>query len=380
MLVLLFVGAGMRCACGAVSVSLPLEGYYRPGKYMPVRIVTTGEQSPVMLQAAGAVTTRFEPTANADAIVPWLMVSDSPTGLRWRSQSDAAQTVQPSLRPLNEGDRLVACAGADTNTAGVLFPGRNVIPISLDVSRPLLEPAQAWQSLDGVVLSGSAAARLTRKQIQTLLAGGTAIGIASPEKPDPYWPWRQSGQLWVLRPLSATTFGINADAYSPTYDWDRGWPAAFRGQIVFAGALFCILFTAGGLWRSRRVIWALIGLSALAIGLLAGWSARQSPVLEKSVENSVRGNGLVQTERWSFRSPLRASTFGVPVPGAGLIGPVFASGRQLAETSVQLDCGPVGTPERFGVHLERGQSLAFVTRTVGPERSGVDHRPDNVAP
>lgn len=355
---------GPARARGAVSVSLPLEGHYRPGKYMPVRIAVTDHSGVLWLTAAGAVETQVEIPASGDAIIPWLGVSEALTQAHI-SEAAGEHPLDLRLRALNEDERLVAIAGAGPEIAAILFPGKTIIPVSLDLSRPLLQPAQAWETLDAIVLSPAAAARVSDEQIQTLLGAGTVLAVASVERPDARWPWKRAGGCWVLRHEPAGPGSvIEPAAYAPTYDWQRDWPASFRREVVFEAIVFCILATALTLWRSRRAVWAFLGLCAAAAGLFVLQYVRQPVVLDLSAGIAVSSAGVTQFDLWSWQSPLRATD--ISYPAAGLTHPVFATLRQIEETHIRLLCGPDGRPSRFRFHLEPNQTLAVLTRIIRP--------------
>jgi hypothetical protein len=130
------------------SVSFPLEGRFRPGKYMPVRVTmpgTSGEhaRSPVRLSADGAVTTELEVSGPTDVVVPWLLVSESPHGAAWSAPGSASTPLPVELRPLNEGERLVGLAGAEPGAARAVFRFTRVVPVRLDPSDPLPGPLAA---------------------------------------------------------------------------------------------------------------------------------------------------------------------------------------------------------------------------------------------
>jgi hypothetical protein len=46
-------------AYGEIHVSLPLEGYYRPGRFMPLHINLQGQKSPITFRASNALLTVF---------------------------------------------------------------------------------------------------------------------------------------------------------------------------------------------------------------------------------------------------------------------------------------------------------------------------------
>src|SRR4051812_14535153 len=60
---------------GPVRISFPLEGHYRVGRYMPVRVAAAAARpgASITLAADGAVPTELEPGGGkADTVVPWM--------------------------------------------------------------------------------------------------------------------------------------------------------------------------------------------------------------------------------------------------------------------------------------------------------------------
>lgn len=350
----------MQPTQAAISVSLPTEGHYRPGRYMPVRVEGATRQDTITLQGGGAIPTEIPHLESADLIVPWLIVGDQISDARWQLGEGAAQHL--ALQPLASDERLVGFAGTQQELTQLLFPGKTIIPVQLDESR-LLEPAEAWECLDAVVLSASAAARLDEAHRAALLAGGTIIAVHSDDAPDTRWPWKRQGGYWILRYAPAGPQPmVEPDAYMPTYSWDRGWPAAFRRSLVFAAVLFCILSLGTLLWRSRWTSLAFVAVSALFLGGLAIWSARQSAFLQLSLAVRVDAGPISQFDLWTWQSPVRGAESSFAV--SGNTHPFVATLRQIEQDHLRLVCRPDGRPDHFTCHLEPMQSLAFLSRGV----------------
>src|SRR5437773_11124359 len=68
------------------AVTLPLQGFYHPGKYMPVHVAVSPQSSDesVNLISPGAVATyvAFE-ARKVDTIVPWLPIDPRARGVTW---------------------------------------------------------------------------------------------------------------------------------------------------------------------------------------------------------------------------------------------------------------------------------------------------------
>src|SRR5579859_2103184 len=166
LMVLLGLALAMPRAAGGVEVSLPLEGHYRPGKFLPIRIAHAAGAE-VQISAPGCLTTVIGNPGEGEIMAPFLAVSDSVA-------LQVLNAAPLGLKPLGEGQRLVVTADADGAVAREMFVGDELIIVPLDMNRPLLEPVSAWTGVDAVVLSPPARARLSDRQIPILLAGGVA--------------------------------------------------------------------------------------------------------------------------------------------------------------------------------------------------------------
>lgn len=357
-------------ASAQVALSLPLQGHYRAGRYMPVSITTAHDSGAVSIEGNGAIPTSLVVHQGTNVIVPWLATSQSLRNLRWSMPGIAPHLVGLPLSPLGDDEKLVGFAGEQPSAMQALFPGNTIVPIALDLSRPLLEPVQAWEALDGIVLSAAALARLDENHRGLLIASGTMLAVRSDPAPDTRWPWKQVGKYWVLRPdLSGPRTIIVPSAYLPTYGWERGWPASFRRGVISIAILFCILGAGVLLWRSRWAVAGFVVLCAITIGGFGAWYARRSPILQMTAGVMTRDSSLAQYDLWTWQSPIRVS------PGsfsaAGLTHPVFATDRQVEQSQIRLECTADGRPDRFTFYLGPDRSLAFLTRLVRRDENPV---------
>ena len=365
-LCLVFVLAFLRLpiARSAVTVSLPTEGHYRPGRYLPVRIEHAAGHGSISLQARGTIPTDLPTPDSNDVMIPWLLVSETTTDAIWKSADGASHPFATPLRALGTDEKLVAFAGPAGDIGKLLFPGRAIIPIQLDESRPLLEPVEAWECLDAVVLSPSAIARVNPDRRAALLAAGTIIAVRTDgASPDGVWPWKRQGAYWVLAFAPAGPASIvEPAAYEPTYGWERGWPVAFRRRILFIAVLFCLLSLGALLWRSRWTAPAFVAVAIIFIAAGTVWYHRQSPVLKLESAFRIEVGPISQFDLWTWQSPVRSADASFPI--ADLTHPYLATLRQLDQTRLRLVCHPDGQPDRFDFHLEPGQSLAMLSRQV----------------
>jgi hypothetical protein len=344
-------------AAAQVSVSLPFEGHYHPGRFMPVRIIAPAHQPTIELTAHGALPLVFENPKEGEAIIPFLPVSDSIKSF----QVVGAQSV--ALVPVRDNQRVVAFVDSDPDIANTLYPGDQILPITLDLNHPFLDPPLAWTGLDAVALSPAALAHLTDSQISTLLAAGVVLIVRDPNVPDARWPWQRLANAWVLRHhIAGPQDPLRPEAYTPTYSWDHGLPAASRGQIVLMAAVFSILALGISLWRSRVAVYCFVAFCALAVSMIWLTYLRHPPQLMMQKTVAIRDNRLTQSDDWEWRACLRDSHFVQPISKTTM--PIFASIHQLEQSKIRLICNSQGQPVSYEFSLAPNQSLAFVTRSV----------------
>ncbi|HWE94879.1 MAG TPA: hypothetical protein VG269_13015 [Tepidisphaeraceae bacterium] len=363
-LALLFASNSAQATNAAFS--LPLQGNYRAGKYMPVHVAadTDGAEDVLILRGQNAVPTQIS-AANKriDAIIPWLAVRTI-HDVQWSAPGTGERPVDWPLHALGEDERLIGFAGADPDALAPLFPGRTLLRVPLDLARPLAGPTQAWEALDGIVLDAAAASRMDESQLRGLVEAGTAVAIRSERRPGGPWAWRKQSAYWVLHvPLSGPQSAfVPEGAYDPTQAWLRGWPVDFRRHVILAAVLFAILATGVTLWRSRWSVLVSLALCATSAGLIMLWRARQPITLQAGGSVLVLGELTTQRDDWTYRAVLR------PVDGSfawqPATRPVFAYPRQIDDSQVRLTCAADGRPLAFRYSQKPRQSLAFLTRSL----------------
>ena len=348
-----------------VTVSLPSQGYYRPGKFFPVRIAGDDRTGAIELKASGVVSTAIDGLQKTQVCIPMLAETASAGGLRWVSADGVEHPVAGELRPLGDREVLVGVAGGDEGSAQALLPGKRLVILPIDSGGELLEPPSAWELLDGLMLGASEAAQLSDRQIERLLAAGTVIAVRSPTAPAARWPWKKVGENWVLQhELAGPSSGIDADAYGPTYDWDRGWPRSFRSGLFGIASVFVILAVAISLWRSRFAVWAFAAFCVLASGVVGFAFRQQSPVRAQKLGVAIRGQGLIQYDLWSWESCIRETR--TSFPAQAVTHPIFGSLSQEVQLEPRLVSHSDGQPDRLEFHLKPGESVAMLTRIVRP--------------
>jgi hypothetical protein len=364
--VFLLCGLLQSHARADVSVTFPLEGHYRPGRFMPVHFVASAVNAPaITLTSDGAIPLTIPTTSGGvDVTAPWLAISSSLQNAHW---TDIAEhTLPTSLLPLTDNQRLVALAGINASQARAVVPTGELITIQLDVTNPLPGNPCAWEALDALLLDETSAARVTDRQLRVLLAAGTTVAVRSQRRPDRTWPWQKNGAFWVIAharigPQSL----IEPAAYGPTYGWIRGVPDSIRRQSVLAGVVVAVLLVGASLLRGWH---GAAGVVSVAILTSIGWVVWQShhPPANRLAANIVVNDGsLSQRDHWTWISSPVALTSGFPADG--LTHPIFFT-RSMVERSNMSLCVPAdGKPMEFRFSLQPRLAIAFVSSTVGTE-------------
>jgi hypothetical protein len=376
--VLLALALSPWCAA-QVQVTFPLQGYYRPGKYMPVRVqsssVATG---PVFLHADGAVGVSVEPgpDGTVNAVVPFLAVTQLGTP-RWETAGGASGTVAASLTPLQGDQVLVGLVGVGgAAEAAKLFPGRQVVPVALAGTPAMPGDPAAWETLDAAVFDDA-----THVFLAELLQLGVAVIVRSDAPPAGDWAWQGGPGHWYVRHSPAGPPGaIEPEVYEPIAAWRPGWPSPLRRQAALLATVFCIVAVGASLWRrTRRAAFAVVAASAVAVCGFTWWGARQPMLSELGTGIIVTGPDGGQRDLWTYYRPLRRRGVSVTI-GRGFRfsdKPVFASTRHLRQTDLRLHVGASGRPTRFTWNADAGTTLALLHRSFftgvggspGPTRS-----------
>ena len=418
-LLLIIAFLSTTASAASVTVDFPLDGHYRIGRYMPAHVTAEAADvaaTSLRLRSDQVVTTEL-PLAGgkADATLPWLSVRGDIAQGSWSLESESRSVGQgalPALKPLADDERLVAWTDGDPDKikalCAALMPDKKVVPVRLDLNRPLLAPACAYESLDLLVLGPAALPRVKESAVISLLAGGTAVLVRSDERPVGDWPWRKledrsaSTQPLTWWLLDHATVGprsiVDMEAYAPTYGWEHGWHSGIRKRVLLLAVLSAIVLLGVSLWRSRFAAWAAIALCALVTAGVLGWSHRQSPLLSAGGSLVEWDGSICQHDQWAYRSALRESTVLVPwnlnaqnAEGSAashfVTKPIFYNALQIRQTEVKLVCDATGRPDHFSAHLVTDGTIGFLGRSlapVPPEYRPVDRitpvTPDTAAP
>ena len=365
-LLLCLVGATAATApCAAeVRVSFPLEGYYRVGRYMPVRVVVRGEGAgPLTLAADGAVPVTLQLSGGgADGIVPLLVVREPFGGLRWSLPDGRAGSVEASLVPLRDHERLVGYSGgtaaAALASATPLLENLSLVPVPLGLSLPLPGMTVMWEALDAVVLDNPPSAY----RLPFLAPSTTAVIVRTAQEPSgAAEPFRRQGDTWVAERIPTGPVGaIAPEAYGPVYGWKVGRPAELRRRVVLLGVLFMILAMAASLWKARLAAGVLVILSILVTAGFDVWSSRQSPVASVDGLVVVRtGSDRFHADGWTYFKSLAPAT--ATFPAVRDAKPVFASSRHFERSGARLECQANGDVLWFSFALGPDTAVAFRT-------------------
>lgn len=341
-LVLLLAAA----AHGDVRATLPLQGYHRPGMFMPVKVEGATQANIVEITGTAVVTTRMTGSGIAPVlvtrIVDGLVVNHA--------------TVEGPFRAVPQGIRLIGHASAKPRAAE---PG--AIRIALDPLDPVPGPAAAWEALDELVVDAVGAQRIGDAKLTALVAAGVMIVATGEARPAGSLPWQRAGDAWRLRPaLHGPRRSVLSAAMLPVAGWEPGLPDAFRRRTLFAGVLFAILATGAALWRSKRATFAMAALVVMFLAATHAWKARQPLVTTVGGSIIVEGPSLTQVDAWSYHIAADETTITLPA-GAR---PVAESPEALSRLELTLIA-----PDVFACRLPRGGRVASLTRTLTAGRA-----------
>jgi hypothetical protein len=362
------------------SITFPLQGYYHPGRYMPVHVYVVPQSShetdgQVCLTSSGSLWTfvRYE-GGTINTTVPWMAIDGRAVRLHWRRGFGQDKPVDLPLKPLDEHQRIVGYAGVSAadavRIAALLYTGDAAIPVALDATNPLPGNPAAWDTLDAIVLDAQAASRLTEHQLAILVAGGTAFAVRARSAPWPEWPWKQAGgagdSWWTLHHVPAGPQAVVYDEaiFLPVANWHSGWAAIVRQRFVVACAIFCCVLLALTLWRWRYVALMAVLVTGIFIGLLAFWGRWHFPTLTIGSKIRVIDHGITQDDDWVYQtSHVQSYSMVRWVDTTRLM---YASPRQLDVSHARIVCYPNGDPDFVFTDFPPNGKIALLARRAGP--------------
>ncbi len=379
-LVLVSVAFAGMPASAKVSISLPLEGFYRVGRYMPVRFEVDEPSAHLLaVSSPGCARTQVMLSAGQGRGIAPLLPIEPTRQIQWQL-TDAqgrvlsAGTVEAALRQLGPDQRIVGMTRVDLELARALFDGESVIPVRLNGADLSAVDPGSWNVLDGIVLDSAEDVG----PMMPLLAGGLTLAVRSDSRPKGPWPWEPSGSLWLIRPnlLGPRYAGAYLDAFTPVQGWAVEWPAALRRRILLIAAAFCILVLGLSLFRWRWISLVIAAAAILAAaGLWAMWKDN-TVVTKRQASIEVRTRGLVQRDLWTY---IASATPGeASVEPRDLLLPFFQFSSDWLRASPAVVCLADGRMQRIRFRLQPGVKVACVARTMAP---WVDSSPlDMVSP
>lgn len=349
-----------------ITLELPLEGYYRPGRYMPVRYTASASAPHLTIAGNGVTPAEIELSAGrAQGIAPILTWDTTLRELHGQVQGERART-STALRALAPDQALVGFTSSDASAVRQLFPDRTIIPVRLSAADLVNSPPAAWEALDALVVDAAVAAQWKPETIHSLLASGVIVAVQTPVAPDAHWPWRQEGPFFILqhRPIGPAISTAYPVLFDPVQGWQADWPAAFRYRIFLYALLFAILLLGLVVMRPRLTpLWAVL-LSIGTVLALGVWWHGRAAVLRREGDVAILSERLRQSDTWTYLAS--ATSAAADWPWAGLVRPQFEQQTDRQITGLLLRCSSTGQPVSFAWRSVPGVKLAFLSRSLSP--------------
>jgi len=360
-----------------LSISLPLGPYYRPGKYIPVRMTATLLEPSDSWLVVAADNVSSKPTdvsigamrtsinlrqGPIDAIVPWLVLDGRAKRPRLFIE-DRPEFVQgPELKRLGDSERMVGWTTPDEPFARKLLKNApKIIPVQLDAAQPIKGHAVAWEMLDAIILDATSATHLEQAQLASLLACGVTVAVKSQSPPFPTWPWKRMGDYSVLQydPAGPTTGGFHEAAYLPVAGWQAGWSWPFRRRVLILAGICCVLILGLALWRPPLTpLWAVLLVSIMLFGIGKWWNM-QLAIQQAAGEIVVLNDGLTQTDGLTYQTTTAPRD--ATLRWSDVMHPLASD-----DIWMSLNCDPSGLPTEFNTSIPANRKVAFLSRIVGP--------------
>jgi hypothetical protein len=336
----------------ANALSLPLQGYFHPGRAMPVR---WEDSQAIQLSASGAIATRLETIGQSRGVFPWIVIGPN--------VANVSDPTLPPLHSLEDYDCLVADAVSNDSDARSLFPNRRMIAVHVDADE-LTGPPMAWETLDAILLTPAEFEKIPPSMRRGLFAEGIELAVLSDRQPDAPLPWNRSGQWWIASAGMGLPPIVCADAYAPTYGWAAGRSPAFRRRILLFGAIYCLLVCGVGLWRSRWMPAGIVAASILAAAVFAFDNQSQSPIFQRSGTVRLIGPAAIEDD-WLYQVSHRPAQFTLPLESS--VHPIFYDESQAESQNLTLDCDGRGQPTAITGRLSADAPLALMRRRMPTE-------------
>ncbi|WP_428940909.1 hypothetical protein [Fontivita pretiosa] len=346
----MLVATSSSIARAQSGIRLPLEGYYRPGRCMPVVVEPGGDQA--KLEARALVPIDLPP--GTTGIVPALVLGDGTFGL----DGIGLRALTPQQRLIL--DASAAPAGDVSELAEALFPGCQIVRVPLPAEVALSGPMLAWQSVDAVILEHLAEGF----GFEDAIANRIAIVWRGDDPPQSRWPWRRVGRFWVLNPdLPGFDGAVGGQiAYSPLENWRPGQPPELRRRVVLVGVVVALLILlAAVLVRGRGGVLAITLVAIACAGSIEWWRARQPTLRRLQGQIRVVDGSLIQIDRWVYFASTTGGVGAMPVAGNTM--PILIDPAHAGRVQLRMQVSPEGDLHwRF--QLPPGSCLAFRSRQV----------------
>jgi hypothetical protein len=341
----------------ADSLSLPLHGYFHPGRAMPVRwnISRPGE---IDLSANDAMGVNLPTPATLMGTFPFLVVADAPQNLHWQTPDGSGNDFS-TWHPLDDATLLIGITTDDPGVVDDLDNGRSSITIPLDISN-ITGPPMAWETLDALVLSPQHYSDLPPSMAKELLAAGVMLAVTGDSPPDTALPWIRRGRLWTITNDLAMPPIVNPDAFTPTLGWTDGRGSAFRTQIALLGAIFCLIAIGISLWKSRWAAAAIIALCAVASIFFWQYNDSQSPIAITGGPIFLGGPPISLQDDWRFACSHDGVNPSIPI--SGIVQPIVEDESDWNKMDLHIECEGAGHPIALIATLQPDQPLALVDR------------------
>jgi hypothetical protein len=348
-LLIFWFGNGVR----AQSLSYPLQGYYHPGRAMPVRWDSPSAGGSIELSAVGAITTRVNSTSQARGIIPFIVVDPNP-----RQVSD--RSLAP-LRALESTDVLLASTLDNDSAPASFFPNKHLVIVRINLD-DLAGSATSWETLDGLLLTGEDLQKLAAQSRANLIMRGITLAVRTDYLPG-YHAVRSRDHFWWKLPVGIEPPPmISADAYGPVEGWTPGRPPPFRREIVLFAAIYCLIVCGIALWRSRWSPAVIVAASILASIFFAVRYVRQPSISHQSGGVYVPGYPPLN-DWWDYQISPRATDFAEPLYPDDCFHPILADLSQLTDLNLTIHCDGSGNPVALSGELRSNVPFATLHRT-----------------
>jgi hypothetical protein len=338
----------------SAAISLPLNGYCKPGRFFPILVDGEDLTHATLLSGNGCMSTSVEPQSVGRTIVPMLVI-DSPKDVN---------DILPLRVPRND-ERLIGMIGIETSEIGPLFSGSRLIPVHLLAGDLFASPPAAWETLDAIVLDESSFSRVNDEQRSAWLAAGITLAVKSLELPDKKWPWQRVGGLWVLqfRPAGPTNQLVNEAVYTPTFGWNPGWPAPLRAQVMGIALLIVLVSCAMLLLKNRFLLSVVLGFEITAAIGVAAWQHSMEKIDRTGGGIYLNRAGITQRDEWVFERAKQSAT--QIVNWVGWTHPIFSSANSFNQSEMTVHESSAGYLQ-FVYQAKSTHTMAFVRREIQP--------------